>query len=588
MDNLVEYKNIKIPQLYLPYDKNIEELKLERECKFVRHIPKSDRVDDTHLISLVHDDNGKQYKELKLITNYKRPVWVTKKLNRNYKDKKEFEHIDRLQLVPTTQSDIDSNVCRALDLQPTEYNLRNLKDSPYLYGYDVPSTAYISYFYKIANNNKITPYKVVNLDLEFDVTGEFNDITIFTISTPGFRHTAVLRRLYKHLNLTDDEIIETIKRKSKELLPSSKALELCKLYDVSVHKNDLELLKYVFDILHIMQPDICTFHNMIYDISRILERLEYYKFNPEDLFSDPRIPKELRRVVFTPAKQFKIKKGIKKSIPMEEQWTTIDITASFMIMDTMTGFDAIRQGQGKLVGGYNLDNILEKNGVLGKLKWEDENTKYMTKLEWHKYMSTKKPFEYAIYGEQDTLSMTDLELKVEDFSQSLPIFAGISDFNRYNSSVHKAICNAYLENRHKGLIVGTTPRNQVDRSYLGTTDWIKTLPSVHIQEIGLEVTNLPGVITNVTAHAEDQDCVSSYPSDIQAANVSVSTLRAEITKVGDYSKPYFKDNNINIISSNSNTLEYCTNMMNMPKATDMLKEARLIYRKRKDNEEVIL
>lgn len=311
MDNLIEYRNIKIPQLYLPYDKNIEDLKLERECKFVRHIPKSDKVDDTHLISLVHHDNGKQYKELKIVKNYKRPVWVTKSLYRKYKDKKEFEHIDRLQLVPTTQSDIDKNVCRALDLQPTEYNLRTLKDSPYLYGYDVPSSAYISYFYKIANNHKITPYKIVNLDLEFDVTGEFNDITILTISTPGFRHTAVLRRLYKHLNLTDEEIIEIIKRKSDELLPNSKALELCKLYDVSVHKNDLELLKYVFDILHIMQPDICTFHNMIYDISRILERLECHKYRPEDLFSDPRIPNELRRVVFNPAKQFKIKKVLR-------------------------------------------------------------------------------------------------------------------------------------------------------------------------------------------------------------------------------------------------------------------------------------
>lgn len=273
---------------------------------------------------------------------------------------------------------------------------------------------------------------------------------------------------------------------------------------------------------------------------------------------------------------------------MEEQWTTIDITASFMIMDTMTGYDAIRQGQGKLVGGYSLDNILEKNDLLGKLKWEDENTKYMTKLEWHKYMSTKRPVEYAIYAEQDTMAMTDLELKTQDFSQSLPIFAGISDFNRYNSSVHKAICNAYLENRHKGLIIGTTPKNVVDRSYLGTTDWIKTLPSVHIQEIGLEVTNLPRVITNVTAHAEDQDCVSSYPSDIQAANVSVSTLRAEITAIGDYAKPFFKDNNINIISSNSNTLEYCTNMMNMPKAIDILKSARDIYNKRNENNEIIL
>ncbi len=582
MDNTVEYNGYKLLQLYKPYnkeqvDKNNE---LVKECKFVRHMEKTERNADTHFISLVHHDDANKidYKELKVVTNYKRPVWVTKKLYRNHKDKKEFEHIDKLQLITTPQSDIDLAVCRGLEVQPSDYNKRNIKDSPYLYGYDIPSVSYISYFYKMGNGGLITPYKILNMDIEAD-TEELKDVTVFTMSTPGFRHTAVVRRLFDRFKMSDEEIIAKIKSLSKELLPETEALKQCKIYDVSIHDNDLDLLKFVFGMAHKMMPDICTFHNMVYDLSKIIERMEHHKYDVGDLLSDPAIPKHLRNITFTPGKQYKIKKGVKTSVPMEDQWTTIDIPATFMIMDTMTMYSAIRQAQGKLLGGYGLDNILEKNKLAGKLLYEDENTKYMTKLEWHRYMSKQKPFEYVIYAEQDTLGMTDLELKTQDFSMSLPIFAGICDFNRYNSSVHKATTKAYLENRHKGLIVGTTPRNPIDRTYLGTDDWIKTLSSDFIQDIGLRITNLPYLPTNVTAHAEDQDCVSSYPSDIQAMNVSIGTLRAELVNVKGYDKSFFKNNNINLVSSNSNIIEYCNNMMNMPKAVEMLEEARRIYNK---------
>lgn len=577
MTTPITYNNYEIIPCYDPYDKNTTKVEIHRECKFVRYIPKSESNDDSHLAVIVHHyEDGTQAKELKIIKDYKRPVWVTKKIYRNHKDKKEFEKIDKLQLILTTQSNIDNEVCRGLDIQPTPYNIRTIKDSPYLYGYDVPSTAFISYFYKKADNDFISPYKVLNLDIENDIEGD-NEITIITLSTVGFRHTAALRRLYTNLYDNDEDIINAIKKKSKESLPDTKALRACTHYDVSLHKNDLELVKFIYGMVHKMMPDFVTYHNMVYDITRIIERLGKHNVNPSDVLVDPSIPKNLRKVNFVPGKEFKIKKGIKKGIPMEEQWTTLDLFASFMTMDSMSMYDSIRQGQGKLVGGYNLQNILSKNGLAGKLFYEDEKTKYLTKAQWHIYMSKHRPIEYTIYAEQDTIAMTDLELKTEDFSQSLPIFAGIADFNRFNSSVHKTTCNGFLENRHKGLIIGTTPKNPTNRSFLGTNDWIKALPSNHIQDIGLEVTNLPGVKTNVTAHAEDQDCVSSYPSDIQACNVSISTLRAEVLKIGDYHKTYFKNNNINLISSNANTIEYCSNMMNLPDARTMIVEARNVY-----------
>jgi len=169
--------------------------------------------------------------------------------------------------------------------------------------------------------------------------------------------------------------------------------------------------------------------------------------------------------------------------------------------------------------------------------------------------------------------MTTLENMIEDFTDTLPIFAGIADFNRFNSSTHKAICNAYQENRPDGWIIGTTPHTTIDRDYLSTRGWIKTLPSDHIQDIGLPITNIAGLSTNVTSNADDVDCISSYPSDIQAMNISLSALVAEVVSVGDIEKSDFIANNINIVSSNAGVVEYCNKMMNMPTHYEMIEEA---------------
>lgn len=544
------------------------------QCLFVKHLPKGSDHKDTHFIVLKHVKEDDTFtKELKILENYQRPVWVTKPIHRKYKHKKEYEHEDRLDKIKTTQSDMPYAVCRALGKETSNYNIRNIKDSPYIYGMDVPSTAFIKEIYDIKSDNYFRAFDILNLDIEFDVTGKYNDVSIVTLSMPGLRHTFALRRLYKNIG-NDEYVINKIKTMSLELLPDSEAKKICKVYNVTLYNNDLDLLKAVFKMVHELSPDIATFHNIVYDISRITERLEFWNVKPEDLFSDPSVPENQRYFIFKKAKTSKEKKGKKYSIPIEEQWTTVDFPAKFMLMDNMTTYDAIRQGGGKVVGGYGLDNLLKKNGVEGKLFYTDEFTENLTKLQWHIYMSENKPLEYTIYAEQDTLGMTNLELKTKDFSYSVPVFIGIGDFNRFNSSVHKNVCTGYLDHKERNLIIGTTPTNPTDWSILGTNDWIKTLGSDNIQEIGLEVTNIPGLKTNVTAHADDVDCVSSYPSDTEACNVSSTTCVAEVISVGNFDKTEFKNHNINLVSSNANNTEYMTDMLKAPTIIQMIEMSR--------------
>lgn len=578
----VKHNDIEFRRFY----KNLDEREgmgdlIATECKFARWIPKTKNNKDSHIICLVHHfTNGEAIKELKIVEDYHRPFWITKKIHQKYKDKKEFEKIDRLQIHTTTQSDLNKSVCKALEKQATDYNISTIKDSPYLYAYEVPSVSFIKHFYNIKSNNYISDYNVVNLDIEFDVTGEFNDISIMTLSMNGSRHTAALRRLYKDISTDDEEIKRLIREKSETDLPDSPVKRECKHYNITLYDNDMDMLIDVWSMLHKMKPDFVTIHNLAYDIERIMERCAYWNYDLKDLLSDPSIPKHLRKANYRPANSFKIKKGVMYNIPFEERWATIDVSASFMIMDTMTGFAAIRQAAGKLVGGYGLDNLLKSHKLDSKLDYEDERSRSMSRKERHAYMSTYKPIEYTIYAEQDTVGMTNLENKIKDFTTTIAIFAGITDFLRFNSSTHKAVCNAYVENRRKGMIVGTTPKTTVDRSYLGTDNWIKTLSSNHIQDIGLRITNIPSVSTTITNSGIDLDCVSSYPNGIQAGNVSASTVRAEILEVGNLDKDKFKDNNIDLISSSANSLAYGRNMLNLPKTSVIRTRAKELYSNR--------
>lgn len=67
----------------------------------------------------------------------------------------------------------------------------------------------------------------------------------------------------------------------------------------------------------------------------------------------------------------------------------------------------------------------------------------------------------------------------------------------------------------------------------------------------------------------NKTAVSSYPSNIRAANVSKQTTRKQIISIGDFDKEDFKLSNINFIQGNVNAIEYCSDMFNFPKATSV-------------------
>ena len=94
------------------------------ECKFVFHVPKIEedkdkRISgrpDIHVIKeIIHYEDGKREKKLRIVENFQRPFWITKPHYQNHKDKKECELIDRTNVFYSSQSDLGKNVAIRLD-----------------------------------------------------------------------------------------------------------------------------------------------------------------------------------------------------------------------------------------------------------------------------------------------------------------------------------------------------------------------------------------------------------------------------------------------------------------------------------------
>jgi hypothetical protein len=120
----------------------------------------------------------------------------------------------------------------------------------------------------------------------------------------------------------------------------------------------------------------------------------------------------------------------------------------------------------------------------------------------------------------------------------------------------------YIENNK---VLGTKPSRVKDEKILGLEDWIVLLPSYRVKENGLQVIEEdPELHINARAHVYDSDCVSSYPSDTVAANVSRETTRREVISIGDIPKTDFKLQNINLFFGDVNAVQYCTEMFGFP------------------------
>src|SRR5574343_498350 len=157
---------------------------IARECKFAVHIPsKHHEMPDLHLIKerLLFSD-GSEAPNVQIVKNFKRPYYIATKASQTYSQKREWETLDNLNRFDCTQSDLRYSIAKALGKPWSKDPLKKLSASPYLYGSDVTSTAYIKMMYMKKYPDIMSAYAIANLDIETDVVHGHNQIIMMTIT----------------------------------------------------------------------------------------------------------------------------------------------------------------------------------------------------------------------------------------------------------------------------------------------------------------------------------------------------------------------------------------------------------------------
>ncbi len=575
------------------------------EYRFGYHIPVSaNNETDYHFVKeQVHYKQGDKVvikPRLRLIKDFKRPVFFTKPSKRTHKEKKEVEKLENLIRVDVTQSEIKKTVQRMVNFRGNAFtSLREMCGSPYVYAADIPTTLFIrKQYYTDIYKDLNTPRTVAMFDVETDMIDGIGDIIMAAVC---FENRCVLAVQERKIIGTGDPKLQFERACSKHLKKYIEENDL--KIEFYVAKDEITVVKICFDFLHETQPDFLAIWGMNFDIPKVLEACERAGVDPTTILCDPRVPPELRvcEYIMGSTSQ-KTASGKHKPIRTANQWHTLKLTASFYVIDAMCVYRRIRGGAE--LPSYSLDNILrlelkDKDGKPTITKLEIEEAKKYKKAKWHIFMQQNMIYDYMAYNIVDSYAMLLLDLKTKDLSRTLPFLADSTSYEDYASQTKRLRDNFFIfgmETLKVALAsLGPRPKDlpakqafvdnpddfiegdpdldeededevEVEREYktLDRRNWVVTLRSF-MSVLGLPLIKENAQIqTLIRAFVYDSDVVSSYPNCTLVANVSKITTRKELSCIVGIPEKTFRMQNLNLVFGPTNHLEYCQAMFGLP------------------------
>ena len=542
---------------------------IAKECRFVHYSKSNQTNDDIHLIKEnVHYDDGTMSPEVRIVKNYKRDFYITKKALRNHKELKEWEDIDKLDKFTCTETNLLNSIARALEMPYFKGSLRDLsKRAPYIYGADVTASSIIKNKYK-KKWDTITPYSLAVFDVETDMIHGHKEIMISTVSMKNKVFTAIQKQFVAG-NINVLSRVKELGNKYIGKILKDRNIDV----EIVILDTEIDVVKATINKLHEWKPDFVAIWNITFDIGKVIDACNKTNTDIGDLLSDPIVPKEYRNFYF---KKGIVKKEMASGRPMSfkpsQQWHTVKCPSSFYLIDAMCAYRQVRTGEPE-EKEYNLDYILKLNNLGGKLDFPQAD--HITdEADWHKYMQEKYPLEYIVYNHWDCISIEMLDEKNVDLSISLPMLAESCDFEYFNSIPKKAINSLHYFIADYNKISGTTSSDMISvmdkEDVIDVSGIIVALDSHTVCDNGLHIVKEnPYLATNVRLYTADLDGEGAYPVSTVISNVSRETTTKELSSVEgitDYEKLM---NTINFSGGRTNSLEFATIMLNLPKLEDL-------------------
>ena len=540
-----------------------------RECRFAVYMqPPEPGMPDLHLVKeIIHYDDKTTQSNVKLIKDYQRPFWITKKACRDYKQKKEWTPETNLIKGMSSQSELVNNIARALGDPRFKGNLRMISASPYLYGSDILSTTLIKHAYIDKWPELQTKYSVAVLDTETDMFSDNGEVIMCTITMKSVVHTAVVKHFVDGIANVEARVEQKMNEYLGDYVKDRNIKSTLVLVD-----NALDAVKSCLDLAHKLRPDFLAIWNVDFDINKILNACETYGMEPAELFSDPSVPQNYRFFEYKQGKKQKITAS-GKVIPINPaaQWHTVFAPSSFYVIDAMCVYKQVRTGKPE-EQSYTLDYILDKNLGIRKLKFKE--AEHVSGSAWHMLMQSDYKIEYIIYNRFDCISMEILDEKTNDMSLSLPLFAGPSDFCNFASQPRRKVDELHFTALADGQVIGSTGSTMTDEwaeDIVSGSGWIVALPAALVADNGLKVIEeFPDLTTNIRISVGDLDVSAAYPTNQCVFNVAKETTMKELSTVTGVDDYTMKMQGINLSAGHTNAAEWCTTLLGMPQFFEAL------------------
>lgn len=485
---------------------------------------------------------------LEIIKEPKRKIYVTNSAFRNHDQKKEREHVSKLDIAEIYNCDMDKELFKRLNgYYPKGYVNRDIYNSPYIYG----ASASIEYLLKlryVQNFEKtgvtLTGYTKGFLDIETSVEeGSIGDIVSIAYTHENHVYVGVVKKYFVQQNAENDGYtgcnIKTLDELANSILnplvddlfDKNKFLNKLKSklpfkFHYFVADDDVTLIAWIFKQIHKNKTTFIGVWNMGFDMPIIIEALKKKDVKPEDIMCPPEVPLGYRNVWYQQDK--------KKVAHIVDKWDWCHITGYTQFYDSMSLYAKLRIAKGK-ESNYKLDTILEINDIDSKLTYNIPGKSDIIPghTDWHRYMVKHEIYRYLVYMMWDAMSITCMDWQNQDIDTFYTL-AGVTPIAKATKQTIRIHDEFYKDWINQGWVMGTS---RVSNDFVddGVPDDAKggaVLSPYLLTDIGLRIyRNAPNIRTNVYGHVNDVDFSQMYPRTMCVFNICKETKLSTMTSI---------------------------------------------------------
>ena len=287
-------------------------------------------------------------------------------------------------------------------------------------------------------------------------------------------------------------------------------------------KDEITMLKHLFNYINNIKPDIVLAWNMAFDIPYIIQRIINLGYNPKDIMCSPDFKYKEVKYMIDERNQFKY----------EERNDFAKISSYSVYLDQMIHFASRRKGQ-KAIANYRLDYIGEITCGVKKLDYSHITNK-LADLPYKDYET------FVFYNIMDTIVQYCIEFKVNDIDSAYNNV--LLDNTRWSKIYRQTV---YLKNRaaksyyNYGMIIGNnTNQNNPKVNFPGA---FVADPKYNSDYSKMKINGVP---ISIFDNLDDFDYKSLYPSITSEFNMSRTTLIGHVNipdKVYEFENRFRRD-----------------------------------------------